>query len=275
MDPLLILHPDLIKADPRGTGYGKGPGSGKPGTTKVPGALKMSQYMKVHARGKRRTGAAVQRPEMQTARSAHEREPYMCEGKGCHPKAAEGWKLKVSPPRRTSEKHQPGNSAQMNRVLDHMAQHGKDSVTFDKDAGKIHVHHPPSSQAVNTKSGEEGPVVHMEHGALSSEAVNNKKCPSCHAKYHQRTEVARGTGKTPEEATAAARAAATYKKSLNILDDLISKAKSDEWISDKISYLMKEEGKPQKQAIVIAYSMAGRSRKDIKKSLSPDLVLFL
>jgi hypothetical protein len=50
--------------------------------------------------------------------------------------------------------------------------------------------------------------------------------------------------------------------------------KSDDWISDKISYLMKEEGKPQNQAIAIAYSMAGRSRKKMKKSLFLDISLF-
>lgn len=36
--------------------------------------------------------------------------------------------------------------------------------------------------------------------------------------------------------------------------------KGDDWISNKISLLM-HEGKPQKQAIAIAYSMAGRARK--------------
>lgn len=40
----------------------------------------------------------------------------------------------------------------------------------------------------------------------------------------------------------------------------VSKSKSDEWISDKISLLVRE-GKPQDQAVAIAYSMAGRSKK--------------
>jgi hypothetical protein len=70
------------------------------------------------------------------------------------------------------------------------------------------------------------------------------------------------------------------RKSLEVVDELMSKAeggkKSDDWISNKISYLVKEEGKPQDQAIAIAYSMAGRSRKDVKKSLTePRLVLAL
>lgn len=70
------------------------------------------------------------------------------------------------------------------------------------------------------------------------------------------------------------------KKSLEVVDELLSKAKdgtkSDEWISNKIRYLVKEEGKPQDQAIAIAYSMAGRSRKGVKKSLTePRLYLAL
>ena len=57
----------------------------------------------------------------------------------------------------------------------------------------------------------------------------------------------------------------------SMLDSLIdlSKAKdkkSDKWISGKIRTL-RHEGKPHKQSIAIAFNMAGRSRKQIKKSL--------
>jgi hypothetical protein len=54
-------------------------------------------------------------------------------------------------------------------------------------------------------------------------------------------------------------------KSFPLFVDL-SKSKSDDWVSNKINLLM-HEGKPQDQAIAIAYSMAGRSKKKAKKSL--------
>jgi hypothetical protein len=57
---------------------------------------------------------------------------------------------------------------------------------------------------------------------------------------------------------------------IELLDMVKSKEKkSDDWISDKIRLLM-HEGKPQDQAIAIAYSMAGRSR--VKKS-NPPLII--
>lgn len=49
----------------------------------------------------------------------------------------------------------------------------------------------------------------------------------------------------------------------SMLDGMMHKAagkKGDDWISDKISLLVRE-GKPQKQAVAIAYSMAGRTKK--------------
>jgi len=57
---------------------------------------------------------------------------------------------------------------------------------------------------------------------------------------------------------------ATFARS--ILEGMMRKSKSDQWVSDKIRLLM-HEGKPQDQAIAIAYSMAGRSKKKAKKSL--------
>jgi len=54
-----------------------------------------------------------------------------------------------------------------------------------------------------------------------------------------------------------------------LLDMAKSKEKGDNWISEKIRLLM-HEGKPQKQAIAIAHSMAGRSQ--VKKS-SPPLIV--
>lgn len=60
----------------------------------------------------------------------------------------------------------------------------------------------------------------------------------------------------------------TYWVSQDQLHHHLEKSKSDDWISNKIRILM-HEGKPQDQAIAIAYSMAGRSRKDnkVKKSI--------
>jgi hypothetical protein len=69
---------------------------------------------------------------------------------------------------------------------------------------------------------------------------------------------------------------AETRKSLEVVNGLLSKAKkSDDWVSNKISTLVRE-GKPQDQAVAIAYNMAGRSRKEVKKSLTePRLVLAL
>lgn len=63
---------------------------------------------------------------------------------------------------------------------------------------------------------------------------------------------------------------AMMRSMMAILDMAKSKGKkSDDWISNKIRLLM-HEGKPQDQAIAIAYSMAGRSR--VKKS-RPKLIV--
>lgn len=43
------------------------------------------------------------------------------------------------------------------------------------------------------------------------------------------------------------------------------KPKSDKWVGEKIAYLMEVEKKPQDQAIAIALSLAGRSKKKNKK----------
>ena len=64
-------------------------------------------------------------------------------------------------------------------------------------------------------------------------------------------------------------------KSLVLLDGMISKAKSDDWISNKIRHLVTVEGKPQEQAVAIAHNMAGKSKDDAKKSLEPRLYLAL
>lgn len=116
--------------------------------------------------------------------------------------------------------------------------------------------------------------------AVSAEHIDRKLCPDCHKRLTKRTFVASAKGKTPEDAAAkvqaatggwsGAKAKAGLKRSLELLGELLEKAtgeigksKSDDWISDKISLLVRE-GKPQDQAIAIAHSMAGR--KKIAKS---------
>jgi hypothetical protein len=69
----------------------------------------------------------------------------------------------------------------------------------------------------------------------------------------------------PENLTVRSKPMEAAAKSLPLFVDL-SKSKSDDWISNKISLLM-HEGKPQDQAIAIAYNMAGRSKKKAKKSM--------
>lgn len=57
--------------------------------------------------------------------------------------------------------------------------------------------------------------------------------------------------------------------------EFINKAKSDEWISEKISKLVKE-GYDQDQAVAIAYNMAGRSKvqkSDTAETPSPEVVV--
>jgi hypothetical protein len=142
---------------------------------------------------------------------------------------------------------------------------------------------PPGYKKLLT-SGKKG---ERDESAVSAEHIDRKLCPDCHERLTTKTVLASARGKTPEEAKAKAgkimkesgqswaggKEQAGLKRSLEILGELLSKAgKSDDWISDKISYLVKEEGEPQDQAVAIAHNMAGRSRK---KAMSKSVAVFL
>jgi len=145
----------------------------------------------------------------------------------------------------------------------------KDTTTTVRGGGK------GGSDVTHTKSPD----------AVSAEHIDRKLCPDCHKRLTAKTVLATGRGTTPEAAKQVAQAkmsgswphakeAAGLKRSLWLLGELLSKAgKDDAWVSGKIQLLM-HEGKPQDQAIAIAYSMAGRSRKE-KKKMSKSARLFL
>lgn len=121
---------------------------------------------------------------------------------------------------------------------------------------------------------------------IKSEHLDRELCPDCYEKWDKREVLASAKGKTPEQAGEraktklvqergeswmASKEKAGLKRSLEVMGSMLEKAKkgapkSDEWISNKISHLVKKEGKPQDQAIAIAYSMAGRSRGKVSKA---------
>lgn len=289
----LYLRADLFKADPRGV-YSGATVETMEGPKKQRASEKMSPHMRVKPTKMTQTPRTMGGEYMRRIATVKQREPYKCEGEGRGLKG-KGCGVTVHPGGMEHIEDVPGKQGDPHRVMTAIEQ-GAEYVRKTK-TGHL-VEHPPQVEVTKEthpeRQKELGPLGHKRRlpagvGAVSAEHIDRKLCPECHAKLTKRETVAVGRGKTPEKAKEQAekimgtrqwpkaKEQAGLKRSLELLGELLEKAaggkKSDDWISRKISHLVKVEGKPQDQAVAIAYSMAGRSRK--KKKVKKSAAVFL
>jgi len=208
-------------------------------------------HMRVKPRGAKSTGAARTQEEMREVGRVTNAAPYKCQGKGC--------KATVIPQRVAKVKTE-------HELMSHLKDGGQWSGTHE---GEHTIEHPPKLHyPAEDKKPEQ--TIAMKHGMVSSEHITSKLCPMCHAKKQSEKapqQVARATGKTPEEATARAEsvAAGEAKKSMSMLWDMMYMSKSlaegEDFgkpaasVSEEIRHLIKEKGYPQKRAVAAALSM--------------------
>lgn len=216
-------------------------------------------HMRVKPKGAKSTGAARTQEEMREVGRVTNAAPYKCQGKGC--------KATVIPPRVAKVKTET-------ELMSHLKDGGQWSGTNE---GEHTVEHPPKLH-YKAEGGKPEQTIAMKHGMVTSDHITRKLCPVCSAKRQSENapqQVARATGKTPEEATARAEsvAASEAKKSMSMLWDMMymSKAlaegedfgKPAATVSEEIRHLMKEKDYPQKRAVAAALSMERRG--DIKE----------
>jgi hypothetical protein len=214
--------------------------------------------MKVHPKGKRRTGTKTTGEEMERTQTPWDHPEYKCSTKGCN--------THIKPPHHAE-------------VADHeLAQHlqagGK--LVGRTDDGKHVLQHPPSILSKETG----GDWMPIPHGSVSAEHVQSSKCPHCHAMSKQHETLARVMGRNPDEAKTKIEeeskklTSSEAKKSLFLLAQMkyFAKALAAEGedfgkpastVSEEVSHLMKEKGYPQKRAVAAALDMERRG--DIQK----------
>lgn len=109
-------------------------------------------------------------------------------------------------------------------------------------------------------SGSMGLEVHPDAPHSTHDAF--KKPSSIDAMISQARSSTPSMGSSPQKETVSLKKPVSRPEGtgVTVRSPGVSKSKSDDWIGEKIRILM-HEGKPQKQAIAIAYSMAGRAKK--------------